>query len=130
LVRTWADFVKQSNRLVDSQQPWQKAMVATIPAAQRSIQASVEMIDRTSRSGIAWMKTALDSAAAPKAILAAGTRAQELVERSANVIETGVRAIADAHREAADAWEVAMRNGSGVEKSAARGVGKHRSAIA
>ena len=121
-VRSWADYVEQSTRLIDRQQQWQKAALASVPAAQRSIQASVDMVERTSRAGIAWMQTALDFAAAPGAVWEAGTRAQELARRSVDVLQTGARAVADAHREAVDSWRGAMRNGGEVAKAAARSV--------
>lgn len=96
--------------------------MASVPAAQRSIEASMEMIERTSRAGMAWMQTALDFAAAPGAVLEAGTRAQELTRRSVEFIQTGVRAVADAHRDAVESWGSAIQDGGEVAKAAARSV--------
>ena len=121
-IRSWADFVDQSAGLVDGQQQWQKSVMASVPAAQRSIRAYVDMMERTSRSGIAWVQTAMDFAAAPGAVWEAGTRAQELARRSIDVLQTGARAVADAHREAVESWTGAMRSGGEVARAAARSV--------
>jgi hypothetical protein len=121
-VRSWSDFIDQSTRLADSQQEWQKSVAASVPAAQRSIRAYMDMVERTSRSGIEWMQTALDFAAAPGAVWEAGTRAHELARRSIDLVQTGARAAAEANREVVESWDNAMRNGGEVARATARSV--------
>jgi hypothetical protein len=114
----WSNFLHQTAWTQDWQRQMSTVVSQTIPTAQRSMEESLRLIDQSSKTGLNFLKRAVD---APRTNAASDmqSQVQDIWQSSMNVLQTNMQAITDSQAKVMESWTDFVRRGVATTTSAA-----------
>src|SRR5581483_4565738 len=116
--RWWTNFLHRAAWPQDWQRQVSSVVSQAIPTAQRSMEESLRLIDQSSKTGLNFLKRAVD---APRTNAASDmqSQVQDIWQSSLNVMQTNMQAITESQARVMESWTEMVRRGVASTASAA-----------
>lgn len=116
--RWWTNFFHQTAWTQDFQRQMSSVVSQSIPTAQRSMEESLRLIDQSSKTGLNFLKRAVD---APRTNAASDMQGQvqDIWQSSLNVFQSNMQALTESQAKVMESWTEFVRKGVATTTSAA-----------